>query len=105
MRNEGARKKLMKQVVSMTVERVKEMVAWMRSKGIGRVRYDRKRRTALREFKEGLASMTNDEVTEMVGETRQKHVGYLASLMRLPALVLKAIAGRLGWHHTEKQSG
>ena len=105
MRNEGAREKLKKQVVSMTEEKVKKMVAWMRSKGVGRARHARKRRTPLQEFKGNLASMTDERVEDMVAATRQKHPGYLASLMRLPALVLKAIAGRLGWHQTEKQSG
>ena len=104
MRNEGAREKLKKQVVSMTEEKVKGMVAWMRSKGVGRARHARKRRTPLQEFKGNLESMTNEEVTEMEG-TRPKHPGYLASLMRLPVLVLKAIARMLGWHQTEKQSG
>jgi hypothetical protein len=105
MRNEGAREKLMKQVVSMTEEKVEEMVAWMRTRGVGGARHARKRRTPRQEFKGNLASMTNEDVKEMLTGTRQEHPGYLASLMRLPVLVLKAIARMLGWHQTEKQSG
>ena len=104
MRNEGARDKLLKQGVSMTEEKVKEAVAWMRSKGIGRVRYDRKRRTPLREFKEGLASMTNDEVTEMVAGTQQKPPRYLVSLIRLPGSTPRAVAKMVGWQPKGKGS-
>jgi hypothetical protein len=96
MRNEGAREKLMKQVVSMTEEKVKEMVAWMRSNSIGRARHARKRRTPLQEFKGNLASMTNESVKDMVVATRQKPPRYLASLIRMPALVLETIARMLG---------
>jgi len=105
MKNEGAREKLTKQVVSMTEEKVKEMVAWMRSTGVGRARHARKRRTPLQEFKGNLASMTNEDVKEMLTGTRQERPGYLASLMHLPASALRAIAKMLGWHHAEKESG
>ena len=103
--DEGPREKLMKQVASMTEDKVKEMVAWMRSKGIRRARHARKGRTPRQEFKGNLASMTNEDVTEMQAGTVRKRPGYLASLMCLPALVLKAIARMLGWRHTERQSG
>jgi hypothetical protein len=102
MRNDGAREKLMKQVVSLTEEKVKEMVAWMRSRGVGGARHRRKRRTPLQEFKGNLASMTNEDVNEMLTETRQERPGCLASLTHLPALVLGAIANIVGWRHTEK---
>jgi hypothetical protein len=102
MRKEGARETLKKRLVSMTEERVAALLAWTRSR---RTKRARRGQTPLQEFKGDLESMTNEQVTEMVEGTRPKQPGYLASLMRLPALVLKAIAGRLGWHQTEKQSG
>lgn len=104
MRNKGAREKLMTQVVSMTEEKVKEMVAWMRSRGVGGARRRRKRRTPLQEFKGNLASMTNEDVKQMLTGTGQERPGYLASLMHLPILVLQAIARMLGWHRTENRS-
>ncbi len=104
MKNAGAREKLMKQVVSMTEEKVTEMVAWMRSKGVGRARHARKRRTPLQEFKGNLASMTDANVKEMQAETGQEHPGYLASLIHLPASVLSAVAKMAGWRHPEKPS-
>ena len=97
MRNEGARDKLMKQVVSMTGEKVKEMAARMRSKGIGSVRYDRKKRTPLQECQENLALMTNDEVTEMVAGTQQNPPRHLVSLIRLAGSALRAVAKMVGW--------
>ena len=102
MRKEGEREKLKKRLVSMTGERVAELLAWTRSRRTKRVR---RGQTPLQEFKGNLESMTNEEVTEMVEGTQPKHPGYLASLVHLPVLVLKAIAGMLGWHQTEKQSG
>ena len=104
MRNHQAREKLMKQVVSMTEEKVTEMLAWIRSRGILRARRARKTQTSQQELKGNLASMSNQEVQEMVAATRQKHPRYLASLIRLPTLALVAIAKMVGWPHTEKQS-
>jgi len=101
MRNEGAREKLKKRVVSMTAEKVKEMLEWMRSRPTG---HARRRRTPLQEFKRNLASMTNQEVREMVAGTRQERPKNPASLIHLAALALRAITKMVGWHHTEKQS-
>jgi hypothetical protein len=104
MRNEGARAKLMKQVVGMTEEKVKIMVAWMRSRGIRSIGRARRRQTPLQEFKGNLASMTDEGVKEMAAGTQQSHPGYLASLIHLPALALRAIAKMVGWQRTEKGS-
>jgi len=100
MRNEGAREKLKKRVVSMTEEKVKEMVAWMRSRRTLRVR---RKQTPLQQFKGNLASMTDENVKEMLTGTRPKQPGYMASLVHLPALALSAIAKVLGWRHTERR--
>ena len=104
MSNKGARERLMTQVVSMTEEKVKEMVAWMRSSGAGGARRRRKKQTPLQEFKGNLVSMTNEDVKKMLTGTGQERPGYLASLMRLPALALKAIAKMVGCDRTEKGS-
>ncbi len=100
MRNEGARDKLKKQTELLTEEHVKDMLAWMRRRHTGRVR---KRQTPLQQFEGNLESMTNEEVTEMVEGTRKKRPGYLALLVHLPALALKAIVKILGRRQTEKQ--
>jgi len=84
MRNEGAREKLKKRVASMTEEKVKELLAWTRSKRTGRAR---RRQTPLQEFKGNLESMTNEEVTEMMERTSPEQPGYLASLSRLTNLI------------------
>ena len=99
MRNEGAREKLKKRLVSMTEEKVRELLAWTRSR---RTRRARRRQTPLQEFKGDLESMTNEEVTEMVEGTQPKHPGYLASLVRLPALTLREIAQVVGWHRSDR---
>ena len=101
MRSEGAREKLMRQVVSMTEEKVERMLAWMRSRRTG---HARRRRTPLQEFKGSLASMTDQEVKKMVAGTRQEKPGYLASLLHLSASALRAIAKMVGWQRTEKGS-
>ena len=105
MINEGPREKLMKQVALMTEEKVKEMVTWMRSKGIGRDRRARWRRTNLQEFKGNLTSMTDEKVKDMVAATRQEHPGYLASLMHLAASTLRAVAKMVGWQPKGKGVG
>ena len=101
MRNEGAREKLKKRVASMTEEKVKELLAWTRSKRTGRAR---RRQTPLQEFKGNLESMTNEEVTEMMERTSPEQPGYLASLMHLPALALRVIAKTVGRGQAARKS-
>ena len=101
MKNQGAREKLTKQLVDMTEERMKGMLAWMRCRRTGRAR---RRQTPLQEFKWSLASMTNDEVKEMVAGTQERPPGYFAALILLPVLALGIIAKMFGWHLREKRS-
>ena len=102
MRSKKPRERLIEQVASMTEEKVKKMVAWMRSRHTG----SRKRRqTAQQEFEGRLASMTNEDIKEMVAGTQQKRPGFLASLLRLPGLTLRAIARMVGWQSTDKGPG
>ena len=84
MKKDGVREKLMKQVVSMTEEKVKEMLAWIRSRRTG---HTRRKEQPLQELKRNLASMTDQEVKDMVEGTRRKPSGCLSSLIFLPAFV------------------
>ncbi len=69
MKKDRVREKFMKQVVSLTEEKAKEMLAWIGSRRTGNAR---KKEQPLQELKRHLASMTDQEVKDMVEGTRQK---------------------------------
>ena len=100
MRIERAREQLIKQAASFSEGKVMRMLTWMRRRRTGD---HRRKQTSRQEFEGHLASMTNADVKEMVAETQQKRPRNLASLIRLPTLVLKMIARMTGWRHTDKQ--